>query len=128
MKTSEIVDENESTMGPNLPWEFNGHCATKINSSHAIITGGKGYPHKTLIVQLDNFKMTDGPDMAGWGRWGHGCSQIIHPNGTNFIVVTGGLLGDNSDVSEILDVNDIERGWFSGKRDKFKYDFLNIII
>ena len=51
--------------------------------------------------------------------WDHGL--IIHPNGTNFIVVTGGLLGDNSDVSEILDVNDIESGWFSGKRDKFKY-------
>ena len=101
-------------MGPNLPWEFNGHCATKINSTHAIITGGIDYPHKTLIVQLDNFNMSNGPDMAGWGRWGHGCSQIIHPNGTNLIVVVGGLLGDNSAI-EILDVNDIESGWSPGK-------------
>ena len=46
-RTSEIIDENGSKMGPDLPWDFSSHCTTKFNSTHTIITGGAGTKYAT---------------------------------------------------------------------------------
>ena len=55
--SSEIVDDTGSIKGPALPWSISGYCATTINSTHVIITGGS----KSLIVNHnDNWKITIG--------------------------------------------------------------------
>ena len=54
---SEIVDDTGSIEGPALPWNMTDYCATKINSTHVVLTGEK----KSLIVNHnDNWKMTIG--------------------------------------------------------------------
>ena len=66
-RTSEIVDGSIVTRGPDLPWEFYRHCATQINSTHGILIGGPGNMKGSLIVDLNNFEMTLGPDLTGDG-------------------------------------------------------------
>ena len=51
-RTSEIIDKNGSKMGPDLPWDFSSHCSTKINSTHAIITGGAGTTFATQFSKI----------------------------------------------------------------------------
>ena len=78
------------TRGPDLPWEFYRHCATQINSTHGILIGGPGNMKGSLIVDLNNFEMTLGPDLTGDGRREHVCTKFSHQNGTNYVVVAGG--------------------------------------
>ena len=40
-KTSELVDDNGSTPGKELPRKFLYHCACKMNDTHGILTGGE---------------------------------------------------------------------------------------
>ena len=89
-RTSEIVDGSIVTRGPDLPWEFYRHCATQINSTHGILIGGPGNMKGSLIVDLNNFEMTLGPDLTGDGRREHVCTKFSHQNGTNYVVVAGG--------------------------------------
>ena len=51
-RTSEIIDENGSKIGPELPWDFSSHCSTKINSTHAIITGGAETTYATQCFKI----------------------------------------------------------------------------
>ena len=51
-RTSEIIDENGSKMGPDLPWDFSSHCTTKFNSTHTIITGGAGTKYATQFSKI----------------------------------------------------------------------------
>ena len=121
-KSYEIVDENESILGSELPWEFSNHCSVKLNETHAILTGGTIYPFRTLIVNLNNLNMTQGPNIAV-NRNSHACSRLSHPNGTNYIIIAGGYTrsyraAETVDIeasTEILDVNNIAKGWYQGK-------------
>ena len=88
--TSEIVDGSTVTRGPDLPWEFDRHCATQINSTHGILIGGPGNMKGSLIVDLNNFEMSSGPDLTGDGRREHVCTKFSHKNETNYVVVAGG--------------------------------------
>ena len=46
-ETSELINENGATSGPNLQWKFHSHCATMMNSTHGILTGGDdGYTRR----------------------------------------------------------------------------------
>ena len=93
---------------------FEKHCATIMNSTHGILTGGNKNNGKTMMVELSNFHMVRGPDMA-YARYDHGCSQFKHPtNGTNFVIVAGGfedIFPHNS--TEIWDPTS-NSGWFQG--------------
>ena len=104
------------TKGPELPWKFYRHCATQINSTHGILIGGQGRLKGSLIVDLNNnFKMSTGPDLAGIGRRDHMCTKFSYMNG-NYVLVAGGKDLDNIPnlTTEILNVNDIGRGWTPG--------------
>ena len=94
---------------------FEKHCATIMNSTHGILTGGNKNNGKTMMVELSNFHMVRGPDMA-YARYDHGCSQFKHPNGTNFVIVAGGLESGYGklDSVEILNADNANAGWFVG--------------
>ena len=102
-KSSEFVDKNGSINGPNLPYGFTDHCATIINSTHAVLTGGRGVNHMpTLFVNIANeiYSMTEGPILST-ERYGHGCSTFRNSNGTNFIIVAGGYRSGNTDLDTV---------------------------
>ena len=104
------------TKGPELPWKFYRHCATQINSTHGILIGGQGRLKGSLIVDLNNnFKMSTGPDLTGIGRRDHMCTKFSYMN-RNYVLVAGGKDLDNTPnlTTEILNVNDIGRGWTPG--------------
>ena len=127
MKSIEIIDENgsHSNKSTELPWEFYNHCSIKLNQTHAMLTGGYYNPSKTLIVNLNNFETTGGPNFNVSNRESHACSKISHPNGTNYIIVAGGSGSkygatvtvdyEYNESTEILDVDNINRGWYQGK-------------
>ena len=48
--TTEYVSiDGETALGPELPMIFDSHCATKINDSLVILTGGFGNHGETLL-------------------------------------------------------------------------------
>ena len=116
-KSIEIVDENGShSNGSELPWEFYKHCSIKLNQTHAILTGGATYPSRTLIVNLNNSETTRGPDFEVSDRYSHACSRLSHHNGSNYMIVAGGYSSSQADDrTEILDVGNIDKGWYQGK-------------
>ena len=80
-----------------------------------MLTGGSyGNRNRTLFVDLEHFEMVEGPEMNQYGRDSHACSIITHRNGSSFIVLAGDSL-DNLATTELLNMEDIERGWFAGK-------------
>ena len=93
---------------------FEHHCATILNSTHGILTGGNKNNGKTMIVELSNFKMVPGPYME-WARYDHGCSQFKHSNGTNFVIVAGGSESEYGKLDSVEILNaDTNDGWFRG--------------
>ena len=114
--SSELVDGLIVTKGPELPWKFYRHCATQINSTHGILIGGQGRLKGSLIVDLNNnFQMSTGPDLIGIGRRDHMCIKFSYMN-ENYVLVAGGKDLENTPnlTTEILNVNDIGRGWTPG--------------
>ena len=118
--TTELVDLNGATSGPDLPWEFRYHCVAKMNTSHSILVGGY-YSTRTVIVTLENFQMTKGPDLGGNGRQYHSCAHIRHNNGSNYVIAAGGRYYEDNenhylDTSEILNADEVfSNGWSPGK-------------
>ena len=67
------------------------------------------------MVELSNFHMVRGPDMA-YARYDHGCSQFKHPtNGTNFVIVAGGFESGYGKLDSVEILNaDTNDEWFAG--------------
>ena len=67
------------------------HCATQINSTHGIITGGyrEASLYQTLILNFNDFEMTTGPTLRK-ERYIHSCTRISATNGTDYVIVVGG--------------------------------------
>ena len=100
-KTTELVDingKNSIMLEDQLPFEIYSHCATQINSSYGIITGGY-WPRKTFNVNLNNFDVTTGPNLQK-PRHSHSCARISAANGTDYVIVVGGSY--DTLTSEIL--------------------------
>ena len=113
IKTTELADISDSTISAELPYKMYHHCATLLNSTHGIITGGfygySGYYYReTLIVDLNDLTMTTGPALQKT-RYMHACTRISAVNGTDYAIVAGGRY--TSDTSEIMDGN----SWKYGK-------------
>ena len=119
-----------SKYGRPLPWEFYEHCATMMIATYVIIVGSIFKPKSTLIVDTWNFEaMFEGPQLPGMGRKGPACAHIMHSNGSNYVIVTGGAapkanakeeedLFDFLDTTEILIVDDYDVSqsrWIDGK-------------
>ena len=111
--TSELVDENGTTPGPDLPWNFEMGCVSMMNDTHAIITGGRQSSQKTMIARIEDLTITEGPELTR-KYWTHGCSKLSHSNGTNYIVVAGGQSYGNRKIVDLLNVDSIDEGWFEG--------------
>ena len=101
-KTTELVDinaKNSIMLEDELPFELEEHCATQINSTYGIITGGTYSRRKTFIVNLNNFDVTTGPNLQK-PRHSHSCARISAANGTDYVIVVGGSY--DTLTSEIL--------------------------
>ena len=107
LNTTEIVNEEESIFGPELPQPLSGHCSVSINSSFVFVAGGYGQPYL-----LDSFllKLFD-PILSRYeiltpmsiGRYGHMCGRV-KIQGTTKIIVAGGLRVDDVEI-HLLDRN-----------------------
>ena len=87
-----------------------------MNYTHGILIGGFGNQTGSLIVNLDNFEMVEGPKLANNGRAEHACSSFTRFNGTNYVIVAGGFDGENDlNTTELINVEDLGGGWFQGK-------------
>ena len=125
-KRAELVWLNGVTQISELPgpgWAY--HCATQLSPGNYILIGGKNYPQRTMIASFDpnmDPEWKDGPFLNGLGRLDHACAHIKHKN-VNYVVVVGGRLpngepGEYLATSEILNADDISKGWYPGKRHK----------
>ena len=85
------------------------HCSTHINDTHVILLGGRESGFKSYIYNLNDFYQYHyGPDLSV-ERKGCAATQIIHPNGTAFIIIIG-----PDDTSEILNTENIFGQWIKG--------------
>ena len=132
-RRTEWVNLNGATQGSELPEPgWISHCAAQLSPGNYIIIGGANSPKKTMITSFDpndltkakkmNLEWTDGPFLNGLGRLDHACAHIKHKN-VNYVVVVGGRLpngepGEYLATSEILNADDISKGWYPGKRHK----------
>ena len=108
--STEIVTKTEARSGPTLAHEMYWHCSARINNTHVILMGGRESGFKSYIYNLNDFyQYYYGPDLSV-ERKGCAATQIIHPNGTAFIIIVG-----PSDTSEILNTNDIFGEWLKGE-------------
>ena len=117
LSTSEIMSLQGSQNGMELEKGISMHCSMMINTTTAFITGGftgSGWSKETYFVDVQNWKLTKGPQMEEARGW-HGCAAFMH-NGVNYAVVTGGLSNGN-DISstEILDLDSGTLEWTKGK-------------
>ena len=115
---TDLIDENGSVPGPDLPFSMYRFCGTRLNKTHGILTGNaKSDNKRTLIVDLNNVEsMSEGPEYSN--KWhDNGCGSFKHENGTDFVVMAGGYHKDHWSTQhvEILNANEISNGWYQGK-------------
>ena len=86
------------------------HCSAHINNTHVILIGGRESGYKSYIYNLNDFyNFHYGPNLSV-ERKGCAASQIIHENGTVFIIIVG-----PDDTTEILNTDDIFGIWAKGE-------------
>lgn len=103
-KTTEFVYFNGTVRpGPNLPESRARHCIVHLkDDKKVLIIGGYGTVAKsTLMVDLTNFKMTNGPDTFH-ERYAFGCTVFNSPrHGKRQVVMVAGP--DDTIGTEIWD-------------------------
>ena len=86
------------------------HCSAPINNTHVILMGGRESGFKSYIYNLNDFyQYYYGPDLSV-ERKGCAATQIIHPNGTTFIIIVG-----PTNTTEILNTDHIFEEWLKGQ-------------
>ena len=97
------------------------HCSTHINDTHVILLGGRESGFKSYIYNLNDFYQYHyGPDLSV-ERKGCAATQIIHQNGTAFVIIIG-----PDDSSEILNTENIFGQWIKGNIYIFyQYNLMN---
>merc|ERR1712137_337460 len=91
LKSTEIKTSTGSEEGKDFPVTIYAHCSFKINSTHALVTGGvqdDSDSASTWFVDLTKTRFTPGPKMTS-PRTSHGCSTLQLGRKT-FGVVAGG--------------------------------------
>ena len=115
LKTTEFIDQNGSTPGKDLPYSFAWHCMSYMNTTHSILIGGLVdglWSGKSVIVQMSDFKMTDGPVLNS-NKGDVACGNFQHSNGTKYIILAG---GDSVQTTQLLNVDSVNKGWHSGMK------------
>ena len=87
----EYVDENGGTLAPGILESYSSNkyyhgCAMKLNNTHVIIAGGSYTNGLSLIINIYEGNVTDGPGIV-YSRRNHGCERFKHSNGTEFLII-----------------------------------------
>ena len=122
----QVGNELISTTGkidlPDFPMKLWLHCNVLLNKTHLMTTGGTGGSScdnkKTMILNLETKKWTDGPDMVD-KRCQHGCAKVkVGDDGQEYVLAYGSENSVNSNnnlfSTEYLNVLDIGSGWKKG--------------
>merc|ERR1719510_2340330 len=86
-----------------------------MNTTHSILIGGVvdgsyGFG-ESVIVQMSDFKMTDGPVLNSNKGDDVACGNFQHSNGTKYIILAG---GKSAETTQLLNVDSVNEGWHSG--------------
>merc|ERR1712004_627305 len=118
LKSTEVKTSSGSEEGKDFPVTIYAHCSFKINSTHALVTGGKqdgSYSASTWFVDLTTTTVTPGPKMTS-ARSSHSCSTFNLGRKT-FGVVAGGYDYPNVlDSTEWIDLEEDSATWTEGPK------------
>merc|ERR1712062_71608 len=115
LKSTEVITSTGSEEGKDFPVTIREHCSFKINSTHALVTGGDqdgSYSASTWFVDLTTTTVTPGPEMTSVRR-NHGCATLQLERKTYGIVAGGwGPL----DSTEWIDLDQESPTWTEGPK------------
>merc|ERR1711860_316842 len=118
LNTTELISSSGSVKGKDFPTTIAYHCTIKINSPHALVTGGfQDGPRSasTWFVDLTTTTVTPGPEMTS-KRIDHSCSTFNLGRKT-FGVVAGGYDHPNYlDSTEWIDLEEDSPTWTEGPK------------
>merc|ERR1712004_519577 len=118
LQTTELISSSGSVKGKDFPTTIYSHCSFKINSTHALVTGGRqdgSYSASTWFVDLTTTTVTPGPKMTS-ARSSHSCSTFNLGRKT-FGVVAGGYDYPNVlDSTEWIDLEEDSATWTEGPK------------
>merc|ERR1711860_94945 len=114
LKSTEVKTSTGSEEGKDFPVTISNHCSFKINSTHALVTGGfqdGSISASTWFVDLTTTAFTPGPKMTSVRR-GQACSTL-QLGRKNFGVVAGGLDSNWNllDSTEWIDLEEDSPTW-----------------
>ena len=112
MNSGEIIKFDQNNVDDFvLKEKIRGHCSVLVNSSTAMILGGydgSSSVKSTYFLNLNTFKVTDGPKMQERRSW-FGCAVFEH-NKQKFVIAAGGV---SLKSTEILNLD--TEIWTTGK-------------
>merc|ERR1711860_175824 len=114
LKTTEVITSTGSEEGKDFPVTIESHCSFKINSTHALVTGGlQDGPTSasTWFVDLTTTTFTAGPKMTS-RRSSHGCATLQLGRKTFGVVAGGSYL----DSTEWIDLEEDSPTWTEGPK------------
>merc|ERR1712047_113831 len=109
LKSTEVKTSTGSEEGKDFPVTIKAHCSFKINSTHALVTGGwqdGSYSASTWFMDLTTTTFTAGPKMTS-RRGGHGCATLQLGRKTFGVVAGGDYLGS----TEWIDLEEDSPTW-----------------
>jgi hypothetical protein len=119
LRTSEFVSIGQpSVKGPDLPYSVESHCLVGVNSSTALLCGGKnngGIVNECHYMYLEDHSWSQGPSMMTI-RFRHSCGifKSAAHQGRNIVIAAGGYnYDDDLDSVEFLDPT--TNTWNEGK-------------
>jgi len=120
LKSTEVITSTGSEEGKDFPVTISFHCSFKINSTHALVTGGfqdGSISASTWFVNLTTTTttFTPGPKMTS-RRYFHGCSTLHLVRKTYGIVAGGYYNGNYFDSTEWIDLEEDSPTWTEGPK------------
>jgi len=106
LDTTELWTNNQWQAHVRLPEPMEGHCMTRVNQSHILLTGGYPDTRTSSYLYSEETGFTKIEDMKT-RRSGHGCSVIDD----NVVFVAGGT-GGRDLITEYLDLTTLT--WSNG--------------
>merc|ERR1711860_322788 len=118
LKTTELITSTGSEEGKKFPVTISFHCSFKINSTHALVTGGwqdRSISASTWFVDLTTTTFTSGPMMTS-RRWRHGCATLQLGRKTFGVVAGGREYTNYLDSTEWIDLEEESPTWTEGPK------------
>ena len=126
LKSTEVKTSTGSEEGKDFPVTIKYHCSFKINSTHALVTGGDqdgSWSASTWFVDLTKTTFTPGPKMTS-ARVDHACSTLQLGRKTFGVVAGGREYTNYLDSTEWIDLKEDSPTWTEGMQDKSKIVYL----